>query len=106
MNCLSIIGNLTKDPELRTTQNGKKICSFTVAVNRHSTERDITDYFRVYAWDALADTCNRYLEKGSKVYARGRVTLNKYIGVDGNEHSQMQMDRIDEVEFLSRKQME
>lgn len=56
MNNLTIIGNLTRDPETRATSTGKDVCSFTVAVNRRGKDAE-ADYFRVSAWDKLADNC-------------------------------------------------
>lgn len=64
MNRLTIIGNLTRDPELRTTQDGKNVCTFTVAVNRRG--REGADYFRVSAWNAMGENCHKYLAKGGK----------------------------------------
>lgn len=72
MNRLTIIGNLTRDPELRTTQDGKNVCTFTVAVNRRG--REGADYFRVSAWNAMGENCHKYLAKGRKAAVCGAVT--------------------------------
>ena len=72
MNRLTIIGNLTRDPEQRTTPSGATVCSFTVAVNRRG-RRDAqnnqpeADFFRVSAWNQLADICQKYLAKGNSL---------------------------------------
>ena len=96
MNKLTIIGNLTKDPELRTTQAGKNVCSFDVAVKRRSGQEE-TDYFRVSAWNGLADTCARYLAKGRKVCVVGPVSVHTYEDVEfltpkGTENKAVQAD--------------
>ena len=103
MNKLTIIGNLTKDPELRTTQAGKNVCSFDVAVKRRSSGQDETDYFHVSAWNGLADTCARYLAKGRKVCVVGPVSVHTYESSSGKHGASMEV-RADDVEFLSPKQ--
>ena len=77
MNSLTIIGNLTRDPELRTTPQGKQVCSLDVAVNRRKKVegQPEADYFRVNAWGELAKTCDKYLSKGKKVCVVGSVSL-------------------------------
>lgn len=102
MNRLTIIGNLTKDPEARTTQDGKSVCSFTVAVNRMRTQNNQgeTDFFRCTAWNQLAENCGRYLSKGRKVAVVGSVRVETYEGRDGKTYASMNV-LANEVEFLS-----
>lgn len=102
MNKIVIIGNLTRDPELRTTQDGTPVCNFTVAVNRRvrSGDHPEADYFRVTAWRALGENCARYLAKGRKVMACGPVTARSYTGSDGAVHATLELTA-DDVEFLS-----
>lgn len=100
MNKLMIIGNLTRDPETRTTQAGKTVCSFTVAVNRRS--KDETDYFRVAAWGKLGETCQQYLAKGRKVAVTGNVSVSTYTSQNGENRATLEVFA-DEVEFLSTK---
>lgn len=105
MNKLTIIGNLTRDPELRTTSTGIQVCTFTVAVNRRRGQnadnaQPETDFFRVTAWRQLGENCSRYLSKGRKVCVIGPVTLNTYTGNDGNTHASLEMTA-DDVEFLT-----
>lgn len=106
MNKLTIIGNLTKDPELRTTSSKKNVCSFDVAVNRRKSrdEQEETDYFRVVAWQSLGELCARYLKKGAKVYVVGRVELVQREH-EGKHYANMQLTAED-VEFLSTKKKE
>ena len=100
MNKLIIVGNLTRDPELRTTQNGKNVCTFTVAVNRRKGEE--ADYFRVSAWEQLGDNCQRYLAKGRKVAVEGSVSVNSYTTQNGDHRASLEVFARD-VEFLSSK---
>lgn len=102
MNKLTIIGNLTRDPELRTTQSGISVCSFTVAVNRRRTQgqQPEADFFRVSAWRQLGENCGKWLVKGKKVCVVGPVSVSTYQGNDGNMRAQMEITAED-VEFLS-----
>jgi single-strand DNA-binding protein len=94
------IGNLVRDPELRATQSGVQVCSFTLAVNRKKATE--ADYIRVNAWRGLADSCHRYLSKGKKAAVTGTLTLSSYTLNDGQQRYQMEV-QADEVEFLSPK---
>lgn len=99
MNKLTIIGNLTRDPETRTTQSGKNVCTFTVAVNKRNRDQD-PDYFRVTAWDKMGENCFRYLDKGRKVAVVGPVSVSTYTANDGSKRAQLEVTA-NEVEFLS-----
>ena len=107
MNKLTIIGNLTKDPELRTTQDGISVCSFTVAVtNRRKKDANgnfVTDFFKVVAWRQLGENCGKFLSKGKKVCAVGAVELKSYTGKDGVARYNMEVTAED-IEFLSAKE--
>ena len=106
MNIAVEIGNLTKDPELRTTQDGRTVCNFTLAVNRRvkkGAEHPEADYFRVTAWDQLGANCGKYLAKGKKCCVVGRVLHQHYADRDGVIRYNLQLDALD-VEFLSPKQ--
>lgn len=100
MNKLTIIGNLTRDPESRTTQNGKTVCSFTVAVNRRGSQQEEADYFRVSAWNKLGENCQQYLAKGRKAAVVGTVSVNTYTANDGTTRASLEVLASD-VEFLS-----
>ncbi len=105
MNKITLIGNLTANPELRSTPSGVSVCTFTIAVNRRFANADgekQTDFFRINAWRGLADTCARYLEKGKKVAVIGELQARQYNAKDGT--TRMSLDvAADEVEFLSPK---
>ena len=107
MNKLTIIGNLTRDPELRTTSAGVNVCDFTVAVNRRQ-RRDAqngqpeADFFRVSAWRERGELCAKYLAKGRKVCVIGPVSVRTYTGNDGTTRASLEVTA-DEVEFLSSR---
>lgn len=102
MNKLTIIGNLTRDPELRTTGSGITVCNFTVAVNRRKSAngQQEADFFRVSAWRQLGENCQRYLAKGRKVAVVGPVSVSTYQANDGSTRAQLEINAED-VEFLS-----
>ena len=99
MNQLNIIGGLTRDPESRTTQSGKQVCTFTVGVNRRN-DREKSDFFRVNAWGELGNNCARYLSKGKRVRVTGSVSLSTYTAQDGITRANLEVLAQD-VEFLS-----
>ena len=99
MNRLTIIGNLTADPELRTTTSGINVCSFTVAVNRRGKEKE-ADYFRVSAWRELGEHCKKFLAKGRKVAVVGAVSARAYKSKNGEPGASMEVTA-QEVEFLT-----
>ena len=108
MNKLTIIGNLTRDPELRTTATGVNVCDFTVAVNRRQ-RRDAqnngqpeADFFRVSAWRQLGENCAKYLAKGRKVAVVGSVSVRTYQANDGTTRATLEVNATD-VEFLSSR---
>lgn len=101
MNKLTIIGNLTRDPEARQTADGRDIASFTVAVNRR-TQKDHpeADYFRVTCWDKLALIAVKYLDKGKKVCVIGPVRVNAYENKEGKAAASLEVTAHD-LELLS-----
>jgi len=105
MNKLTIIGNLTRDPEMRTTSTGVNVCTFSVAVNRRnrrdeSGSQPEADFFRVTAWRQLGENCARFLTKGRKVCVIGPVSVHTFQGNDGVTHASLEVTA-DDVEFLS-----
>ena len=101
MNKLIIIGNLTRDPELRTTRAGDNVCTFCVAVNRRvrQGEEPKADYFNVSAWRERGEICAKYLSKGKKVCVIGPVGLNTW-DKDGKHGANLEVIA-ETVEFLS-----
>ena len=106
MNKITLIGNLTRDPELRTTNSGTSVCTFGIAVNRRRAnangERQ-TDFFRINVWGRQADSCQRYLAKGRKVAVVGELQASTYTGNDGTTRLSLDVSA-DEVEFLSSRE--
>ena len=104
MNKVFIVGNLTRDPELRTVRDGISVCSFTVAVNRRIRNAEAgqpeADFFRVTAWRGLGENCSRFLAKGRKVAVTGSVSVSTYTGNDGTTRATLEVTA-DDVEFLS-----
>ena len=84
-----IAGNLTQDPEVRYTVNKKAFARFGVAVNNryrnaNGEVQENTDYINVVAWNATAETCGKYLKKGSPVLVEGRIRTGSYDAKDGS----------------------
>lgn len=101
MNKAILIGNLTRDPEMRRTQDGTSVCNFTLAVNRPKRDGEAeADFFRVTAWRALGENCCKYLAKGRKCCAVGPVELQSYTGQDGETRYSLCVTA-ESVEFLS-----
>lgn len=106
MNKCFIIGNLTADPESRSAQSGKRVVSFTVAVNKKRNDgTDTTDFFRVSAWEKLGEICAQYLAKGRKVSVIGEVHAGAYTNSQGKAVGTLELTAQD-VEFLSPKDQE
>lgn len=99
MNKITLIGNLTNEPEKRATPNGTNVTSFTIAVNRRGQDKQ-TDFFRINAWRGLADTCAKFLSKGRKVAVVGELQARTYEAKDGKTKVSLDV-QADEVEFLS-----
>lgn len=80
-----LVGNLTRDPEIRYVGSGAAVTKFTLAVNRRSKQQEETDYIDIVAWDKLAETCNTYLKKGMSALVEGRLSIRSYEDKDGNK---------------------
>lgn len=88
LNKAMIIGNLTRDPEVRNTQNGATVASFAVATNliwtdQSGQKQEKVEFHNVVAWRKLGEICGQYLRKGSKVYIEGRLQTRDWVGQDG-----------------------
>jgi single-strand DNA-binding protein len=91
LNKVMIIGNLGRDPEMRYTPSGKPVTSFSVATSRSwvttdGERRDATEWFNVVSWGNLAEICNQYLRKGSKVYVEGHLQTRSWDDAEGQKH--------------------
>lgn len=90
LNKAMIIGNVTRDPEIRSTANGQPVTSFSVATNLTWTDQSgqkqqKAEFHNIVAWRKLAEICGQYLKKGSKVYIEGRLQTSDWTGQDGNK---------------------
>jgi len=108
LNKIMLIGNLGRDPELQVTSDGTPYTRFSLAVNRTyktstGEKREETEWFQIVAWRQLAENCERYLHKGSKVYVEGRLTQRKYTDKQSIERTSVEVIATD-VQFLDRKQ--
>lgn len=88
LNRATLIGNLTREPEMRQTPGGQSVCSFSIATNRAWTgndgvKQDATEFHNIVAWGKLADICGQYLNKGKKIYVEGRLQTRDWEGQDG-----------------------
>lgn len=100
MNSIILIGRLTKDPELRYTQAGKAVCSFTLAVDRpYSGDNKEADFINIVVWNKVGENCAQYLSKGRKVAVQGRLQIRSY-EVDKGQRRYITEVVANSVEFL------
>ena len=99
MNQVIMIGNLTADPSVKVAQSGTKVCTLRIAVNSGFGDNKRTDFFHVVAFGNRAETCEKYLSKGSKVCIRGSLKTDSYTNKDGNKVNTTDI-LAEEVEFL------
>ena len=101
MNKVFLVGRLTREPELRTTQSGISVATFTVAITRRMN-RDESDFINVVAWRGLADNCAKYLVKGQQVSVVGELRTRSYDAKDGSGKRYVTEVQDDDVEFLAK----
>lgn len=88
LNRATVLGNVTRDPEVRQTATGQSVCSFGVATNRSWTDasgkkQEAVEFHNIVAWGKLAEICGQYITKGRKVYIEGRLQTREWEGQDG-----------------------
>lgn len=109
LNKVMLIGNLTRDPELRYTPAGTAVCSFGLATNRSwlpegATERrEETEFHRIVSWNKLAELCSQLLSKGRKVFVEGRLQTRSWTGADGAQRTATEIVIDDMIILDSRK---
>jgi single-strand DNA-binding protein len=101
-NRVILVGNLTRDPEIRYTQSGKAVTKFTLAVNNPRNKEETT-FVDIVAWDRLGETCNTYLKKGSNTLVEGRLVIRSYDDKDGNKRKATEVV-IDNMQMLGSRQ--
>ena len=106
-NRVELIGNLTRDPELRYTPNGAAVCTFGMATNRtyvtEGEKKEEVDFHRLVAWNKLAELCNQLLKKGTKVFISGRLQTRSWEAQDGQTRNVTEIV-IEDMIILSAKQ--
>jgi single-strand DNA-binding protein len=108
LNKAQIIGNVTRDPELRYTPNGAAVCSFSVATSRswraneNSEWQEETEFHNVVAWNKLAERCGEQLAKGKKVYVEGRIQTRSWESQEGEKRYRTEIIAEDVI-FLDRR---
>lgn len=110
LNRVILIGNLTRDPELKYTPAGTAVCTFGIATNRSWTTadgstKDEVQYHRIVAWQKLAELCGKLLTKGRKVYLEGRLTYRSFTGKDGQQKSITEIVLDDFIVFSDGKRL-
>lgn len=108
MNKVILVGNLTRDPELRQTPSGVSICSFAIAVSRDYSNAEgnrEADFFNINVWREKGENCHKYLKKGKKVAIVGSLQTRSYEDKDGIKRNVTEIVA-NEVEFLTPKEQE
>jgi single-strand DNA-binding protein len=110
LNKVMLIGNLGADPEMKYTPSGVPVTTFRVAVSRswrtpEGENKEETEWFRIVAWRKLAEVCNEYLRKGSKVYVEGRLQTRKWQDQQGQDHYSTEV-QADEMMMLDSRSSE
>lgn len=105
-----IIGNVTRDPEVRTTPTGQTVCSFGIATNQQWTDaqgqkQQRTEFHNIVAWGKLAEICGQYLGKGRKTYIEGRLQTREWEAPDGQKRNRTEIV-VDNMIMLDRKPAE
>lgn len=108
LNRAQLIGNLTRDPELRYTPNGTAVCSFGMATNRSWTteageKKDEAEFHNIVAWNKLAELCSQFLVKGSKVFVEGRLATRSWQAQDGTQRNRTEIVISDMILLGERK---
>jgi len=100
-NRVVLAGNMTRDPELRFTNDGIPVCSFGIAVNRVRSRSEEVDFFNISAWRELGETIANYKKKGDPILVEGRLQYRTWEAQDGSKRSAVDVVA-DNVQFLGR----
>jgi len=101
-NRVILVGNLTRDPEIRYVGSGSAVTKFSLAVNRRTKNGDEVTYIDIVAWEKLAETCNSYLKKGMSVLVEGRLVIRSYDDKEGVKRKAVEIV-IDTMQMLDRR---
>ena len=105
LNCVTLMGRLTADPELRTTTTGKSVCSFSIAVDRSfqkAGEQRQADFINIVTWEGTANFVSRYFSKGSMIAIQGSIQTRPYEDKNGNKRTAFEV-LAREVSFCGSK---
>lgn len=108
LNKVQLIGNLTRDPELRYTPSGTAVCTFGLATNRSWTTqsgetKEETEFHRIVSWNKLAELCSQLLSKGRKVYVEGRLSTRSWTAQDNTQRTTTEIVIEDMIILDSKK---
>lgn len=108
LNKVQLIGNLTRDPELRYTPAGTAVCTIGIATNRQwvtesGEKKEDVEFHRIVAWNKLAEICSQLLKKGRKVYFEGRLQTRSWTGQDGSQRTTTEIVISDMIILDSRR---
>lgn len=90
-NRIVLVGNLTRDPEIRYIESGKAVTKFALAVNRRTKQGDETMFIDIVAWDRLGEICNQYLKKGMSALVEGRLAIRNYETKEGEKRKAVEV---------------
>ena len=110
LNKVSLIGNLTRDPELRFTPQGNAVCTFGLATNRQwvtegGEKKEDAEFHRIVSWNKLAELCSQLLSKGRKVYVEGRLQTRSWTAQDGAQRTTTEIVISDMIILDSRRSL-
>ena len=108
LNKAMLIGNLGRDPELKHAPSGDPVCNFSIATSeswtdKSGTRQERTEWHNIVVWRKLAEICQRYLTKGSKVYIEGRIQSREYDAKDGSKRRVTEIVAVQMVMLGSRQ---
>lgn len=111
LNKVLLIGNLTRDPEMRYTPQGTAVCTFGIATNRtwvtdQGDKKEETEFHRIVAWNKLAELCSQLLFKGRRIYVEGRLQTRQWTGQDGQSRQATEIVIEDMIILDSKRQGE
>ena len=111
LNKVLLIGNLTRDPEMRYTPSGTAVCTFGLATNRTwvtegGDKKEETEFHRIVAWNKLAELCSQLLFKGRRIYVEGRLQTRQWTGQDGGQRVATEIVIEDMIILDSKRQGE
>lgn len=102
MNKVFLLGRLTRDPEIKTTQAGKMVTTFTLAIDRYGDKNGAADFINIVTWERLAENCGNSLFKGQRAIVEGRLRIRSYDGKDGQKRWVTEIIA-QAVEFIDRR---